>query len=42
MKHTLPLLQIPLLAAALLRGLGEFAKLQQWRLRDRMQQRAPR
>lgn len=35
MKHVLPLLALPLLAAALLRGLGEFAMLQLWRLRDR-------
>jgi hypothetical protein len=41
MKHTLPLLHLPLLAAALLRGLGEFVKLQHWRLRDRLQQRTP-
>ena len=31
---------LPLIAAALLRGLGEFAKLQRWRLRDRWHQQA--
>ena len=36
MKHAL---HLPLIAAALLRGLGEFAKLQQWRLRDRFRER---
>jgi hypothetical protein len=36
MKHAL---HLPLIAAALLRGLGEFAKLQHWRWRDRLSQR---
>jgi hypothetical protein len=39
MKHALPLLALPLVAAALLRGVGEFFMLQFWRMRDRRRAR---